>query len=154
MIGVAVRYFLFFGIMFWYSNGMWNLINDYFQQRFKAYLAEEMKVSNRKLSADSAETSSSHSSTVVREHVVEPGSIMLAQENPFRVDGEKSERVSIKIINEVSPILSNDDNEKTGENIKGRNFQPSISESSLTCNNDDNRGNTCDMSLGNWWAYH
>ncbi|GAB0090486.1 hypothetical protein DMENIID0001_052220 [Sergentomyia squamirostris] len=157
MIAVALRCFLFIGMMFWYTNGIWNLINDYFQQQFKAYLKDEMKVSNRKLSSETVPTlsSSSYSSTVLDRFATESAKLKAEKHDDEKppagggtagVGGE-----SIRPINGLSPSVHFDDEEKNEVNIMGRNFQSNEPERSLTCATDDNDANTCDMSKKTCW---
>lgn len=47
MIGSAVKGLFFIYIIFWYSTGVWKMINDYFGKEFKNYIAEELKNNKR-----------------------------------------------------------------------------------------------------------
>lgn len=47
MIGSALKGIFFIYIIFWYSTGIWKMINDYFGKEFKMYVAEELKNSKR-----------------------------------------------------------------------------------------------------------
>ncbi len=48
MIGSALKGLFFIYIIFWYSTGIWKMINEYFGKEFKMYIAEELK-NNRRL---------------------------------------------------------------------------------------------------------
>jgi hypothetical protein len=43
MIGLMLRGFFLIGIISWYSNGVFKLINDYFRSEYKSYLSAEIK---------------------------------------------------------------------------------------------------------------
>lgn len=47
MIGSALKGLFFIYIIFWYSTGIWKMINDYFGKEFKIYVAEELKNNKR-----------------------------------------------------------------------------------------------------------
>lgn len=52
MLGLLLRGFFLFGIISWYSNGVWKFINDYFRNEYKTYLIDEYK-RNKHLHPDS-----------------------------------------------------------------------------------------------------
>lgn len=43
MFSVIFRGFIFIMFMFWYSVGLWEMINDYFGESFRNYLKEEFE---------------------------------------------------------------------------------------------------------------
>lgn len=43
MLGGIMRGFLFLGVIYWYTVGVWRLIDDYFQKEFVTYLSTEIK---------------------------------------------------------------------------------------------------------------
>lgn len=47
MIGSALKGLVFIYIIFWYSTGVWKMINDHFGKEFKMYIAEELRNNKR-----------------------------------------------------------------------------------------------------------
>lgn len=43
MLFGIMRGFLFLGVIYWYTVGVWRLIDDYFQKEFVTYLSTEIK---------------------------------------------------------------------------------------------------------------
>jgi hypothetical protein len=43
MLGLMLRGFFLMGIISWYSNGVFRMINEYFHAEYKHYLTEEVK---------------------------------------------------------------------------------------------------------------
>lgn len=99
MIGSALKGLFFIYIIFWYSTGIWKMINDYFGKEFKMYIAEEL-TNNKRLQIPLEKLKEQESDVNIlplNEKIINSWNKMDVITQPSNaVENDKSNEISIK----------------------------------------------------------
>lgn len=99
MIGSALKGLFFIYIIFWYSTGVWKMINDYFGKEFKLYIAEELKNNKRlQIPFDKLKEHESDANILsLNEKIINSrDKIVMITSTPNPLENIKSDEISIK----------------------------------------------------------